>query len=235
MESAALEGGLAVVIDVLRASTTIVHALAYGARDVTPCETVEQAVATAEQLDAASVLLGGERGGEPIEGFQLGNSPLEFTADVVGGKSIVFTTTNGTKALRQCEPAARILIAAFVNRTALVRVLQTDGRPVHLVCAGTDGHITAEDILFAGAVANDLGHANPDVQTQMAVDYYRARSADEATFRETIRFSRGGQNLVRLGRDADIERASQNDLFDLVPEWTASTNQIIATTAKPVL
>ena len=97
---------------------------------------------------------------------------------------------------------------------------------MHLVCAGTDGHLTAEDILFAGAIAADLKPQGPDVQTQMAIDYYRSHSTNDTTFRETIRASRGGQNLLRLGLDADIDRASELDRFTIVPEWSRETNTI---------
>ncbi len=263
-----LRGGIAVVIDILRASTTMVHALAQGASAIVPCETVEDAWRLKSSLvnptktssGGSGVLLGGERQGQPIDGFDLGNSPLAYTAEAVAGKTIVFTTTNGTRALLACMSSDRVLIGAFVNRAALVGVLKEDGRPVHLVCAGTDGHLTAEDILFAGAIASDLmsqldnerasgdtvsapvgspgstisasrcpAEAAPrlDVQTQIAIDYYAARSRDENTFCETIRDSRGGRNLLRLGLEADIERASQQDLFDIVPEWDPSSNRVI--------
>jgi 2-phosphosulfolactate phosphatase len=226
-DPAALSSGVAAVIDVLRASTTIVHALAHGAKAVVPFESVEQARAAARHFPDGTALLGGERGGERIDGFDLGNSPLEYTPQRVSGRTILFTTTNGTRALRQCRSSERVLIAAFVNQRALVETVQREDRPVNLVCAGTDGQLTAEDILFAGAVASALALPSTDVQTQMAVDYYRARSLDETAFREAIRSSRGGQNLQRLGMDADIERASQRDMFDIVPEWHAATNQIV--------
>lgn len=230
LDPAALPGSLAVMIDVLRASTTIVHALAHGAAGVVPRESIEQARETAAAKPPGSVLLGGERGGERIDGFDLDNSPLAYTPEVVADKTVVFTTTNGTRALEKCAAAERIFVGGFVNRAALLRVLHTDGRPVHLVCAGTDGHLTAEDILLAGCVAvellgagsgpsQDLAPGSLDVQTQMAIDYYRARSGDESTFRQTMRASRGGQNLIRLGHEADIDRAGDRDLFDLVPEW----------------
>jgi 2-phosphosulfolactate phosphatase len=222
IEPADLQGGVAVVIDILRASTTIVHALAAGADAVLPFESVDDARAAAARLPAESVLLGGERGGERIAGFDLGNSPLEYTPEVVAGKTVVFTTTNGTRALQRCRTAERVLIGAFVNRDALLRVLQEDGRPVHLVCAGTDGHLTGEDILFAGEIADSLSPAEPDVQTQLAIDYWRARSADPAVFQGAIRSSRGGQNLLRLGMSADIDRAAECDLFDIVPEQVRS-------------
>ena len=138
MAHRALDSAVAVVIDVLRASTTVVHALASGAQAVIPCETIDEAREQSTRRSSGTVLLGGERGGERIDGFDLGNSPLEFTPEAVAGKTIVFTTTNGTKALKQCASADRVLIGTFVNRAALLRVLQADGRPIHLVCAGTD-------------------------------------------------------------------------------------------------
>lgn len=239
IDADALTGGVAVMIDVLRASTTIVHALAAGAESIVPCESVEEARQTAKQIETDNVLLGGERGGVRIDGFDLGNSPLEYTPDRVAGRTIVFTTTNGTRALRACEPADRVLIGAFVNRSALVRVLREDRRDVHLVCAGTEGHLTAEDILLAGAVASDLTGDQPtgrserpgrsseiDVQTQMAIDYYLARSATRDRLLETMRSSRGGTDLMRLGYGADIERAAEEDLFDVVPEWSRETGAI---------
>jgi 2-phosphosulfolactate phosphatase len=229
----ALTGGVAVMIDVLRASTTIVHALAAGAESVVPCESVEEARQSAKRFESGTVLLGGERGGVRIEGFDLGNSPLEYTPERVAGRTIVFTTTNGTRALRACEPADRVLIGAFVNRAALTRVLREDRRDVHLVCAGTEGHLTAEDILLAGAVTSDLtGDQRPgrspeiDVPTQMAIDYYLARSATRDRLLETMRSSRGGTDLMRLGYETDIDQAAEEDLFDVVPEWSRETGAI---------
>lgn len=229
IDASALAGGVAVMIDVLRASTTIVHALAAGVDSIIPCESVDEARVTSGRLGGRDVLLGGERCGGRIDGFDLGNSPLEYTPERVAGRTIVFTTTNGTRALRMCAPAERVLIGSFVNRAALVRVLREDQRDVHLVCAGTDGHLTGEDILFAGAAANDLigdERTAIDVQTQMAIDFYRARSGDAGTMLDTIRSSRGGRNLTRLGYTADIERAAEVDLFDVVPEWCRKSGMI---------
>lgn len=229
IDADALAGGVAVMIDVLRASTTIVHALAAGAESIVPCESVEEARQAAERFDSHNVLLGGERRGVRIDGFDLGNSPLEYTSDRVTGRTIVFTTTNGTRALQACAPADRVLIGAFTNRSALLHVLREDRRDVHLVCAGTDGHLTAEDILLAGAVANDLlENQRPaiDVQTQMAIDYYLTHSATRDRLLETMRSSRGGANLLRLGYEADIDRAAEEDLFDVVPEWSRETRAI---------
>src|SRR5205823_10380648 len=138
-----------VVIDVLRATTTIVHALAAGAREVVPCLEVEDARRIAAELGKAAIL-GGERRGLPIPGFDVGNSPAEYTRQRVGGKTVVFTTTNGTRAMQRCKFASRVLLGAFVNFSAVCRELAVVDH-VALVCAGTDGHVTREDTLLAGA------------------------------------------------------------------------------------
>ncbi|MCX7429756.1 MAG: 2-phosphosulfolactate phosphatase, partial [Planctomycetia bacterium] len=123
MPQGAVAGGIAVVIDVLRASTTIVTALAHGATGVRPVLTVEVARALAAGFGSGSgsdsgVLLGGERGGLRIDGFDLGNSPLEYARARVAGRRIVITTTNGTAAVDACTAASEVLIGAIVNRAA---------------------------------------------------------------------------------------------------------------------
>lgn len=155
-----LAGGAAVIIDVLRASTTMITALSHGAACVFPCESIDQALQLRRSNDTGTVLLGGERGGIRIDSFDLGNSPAEYRTDVVAGRILGFTTTNGTRALLQSLQARQIIIGAFVNVSEVVAFLRRQSLPVHLVCAGTDGFITGEDVLFAGAVL-DLLTADP--------------------------------------------------------------------------
>src|SRR5260221_2263163 len=111
-EPADLRGGVAVVIDVLRATSTIVHALAAGAKAVIPCGEIDEARQVAARSPAGSVLLGGERKGLRIPGIDLGNSPTDYTPDVVTGKKIIFTTTNGTRALIRARDARRGAVGA---------------------------------------------------------------------------------------------------------------------------
>ena len=152
-----LTGGIAVIIDILRASTTMITALHHGAAAVVPWGTVEQAMHIRQTSGPETrVLLGGERGGVRIEGFDLGNSPADYTTDVVDSRILGFTTTNGTRALLRSVQADQIVVGAFVNLSVLITHLRRKNRPVHLVCAGTDGHITGEDVLFAGAVVDRL-------------------------------------------------------------------------------
>jgi len=155
IEPAELAGGVAVVIDVLRATTTLVEGLANGARSVVPCESVEAARAVRDER-GADVLLGGERNCQLIPGFDLDNSPASWGAGRVAGRDIAFTTTNGTRALLRAVQADRIYTAALVNRSAVLRQLAGETRPVHIVCAGTEGTVSLEDSLCAGALVAGL-------------------------------------------------------------------------------
>src|SRR5262249_53674655 len=141
--------------------TTIVHALAAGCSCVHPCLEVEEARALGDRTRAGRVLLAGERGGRLIPGFDLDNSPRHFTPRNCPGAAIVMTTTNGPRALLRGAPAARTIIAAFVNYSAVCEQLRHDGRPVCIVCAGTDGDVTLEDTLLAGALVDFLCDQGP--------------------------------------------------------------------------
>ena len=157
-----LAGSMVVVVDILRATTTIVHALAAEAARVIPLLEIEEAERLRSKLGATAVA-GGERGGKKIPGFELGNSPAEYTPAVVKGKTVVFTTTNGTRAMQMCRQAKRVLLGSFANFSAVCRELgklatnSTAVETIDILCAGTDGQITREDVLFAGAVIDDLG------------------------------------------------------------------------------
>ena len=221
----------AVVIDVLRASTTIIHALAAGATQVVPTESVDQVRRLQVSLPTTDLLTGGERHGVRIEGFDLDNSPQSYRADVVRGKTILFTTTNGTRALAAARDAGHVFIGAFVNRAALVETLRSVNQDVHLLCAGTDGIITAEDCLFAGVVAMDLAanagfQLSPDASTLMAHELARVHGRSPEGIRGVLESSRGGQNLLELGYSHDVERCASENLFDSVPEWSATTGTI---------
>ncbi|MFZ4637371.1 MAG: 2-phosphosulfolactate phosphatase [Pirellulales bacterium] len=236
MPAGATAGGIAVVIDVLRASTTIATALAHGAAAVRPVAGIEEARGLAAVLGAGT-LLGGERGGVRIPGFDLGNSPLEYTPDRVAGKTIVITTTNGTAALHACREAREILVGSLVNRTAVadeVRRLAGDSVPVHLVCGGTDGEITAEDVLAAGAIL-DAAMAGGSVETldesaREAVAFFRrvAAAVDvQSGLVAEFRRSPGGSNLIDLGMEADLPVAAAIDSLAVVPRLDRASGRLI--------
>lgn len=228
----ALKDGAVVVIDVLRASTVIVHTLAAGAREVVPCLEIEDARRVAAGLPSGRAVLGGERGGLPIAGFDLGNSPEEYTTEKVAGKTVVFTTTNGTRAMQRCRQVKRVLIGAFVNAAAVVEALMGEEQ-IHLLCAGTRGEITREDVLLAGLLADRIlgglsdGTQPAEINDQLllARECFRtsvtlpAAAGDvEEQLRQELRRTQGGRNLLAIGLDRDIDDAARIDHFSLVPE-----------------
>jgi 2-phosphosulfolactate phosphatase len=231
VESGRLEG-VVVVLDVLRASTTITQALAAGAASVVPCASVDEARRIAATHPGGSTLLGGERGGTLIDGFDLDNSPASYTRDVVEGKTIVFTTTNGTRALKHAGSARRRLVGAFVNASFVIDLLLRESDCVHLLCAGTNGRISSEDVLCAGALAHGFRLATGqaaaafDDQTQIAIRFYESCAADPVRFRTTMRTSYGGRNLHELGLEADIDIAAGWDLLPIVPELISASGLI---------
>lgn len=239
-----------VVIDIIRASTTIAHALASGARCVVPCATVEDAKSLAAEFETSQRVLGGEREGLKIEGFDLGNSPSEYTAESVAERTVLFTTTNGTKAMMACRDAVgsadqrpRLLVSGFVNLAATLRLLEP-AQSITLLCAGTRGVITREDALFAGAVVEMLtstGDAQGDAfqlndEARLAQSAWRevaskcSPPADLSSLRSTLADelcnTTGGENLQKIRLQGDLIQAAEIDRFgDFVPEidWKSWT------------
>jgi 2-phosphosulfolactate phosphatase len=218
----ALRGGVAVVIDVLRASTMIVHALAAGCEAVIPCLEIDEARRVAEGLPRGSALLAGERHGVPIEGFDLGNSPGACTAELCRGKTLVFTTTNGTKAILASLDAELVLVGSFVNFAATAQRLLHERRPVHLICAGTEGAVSYEDALLAGAFAGhfaDLEHKPDNDEAEIVRALWarvedalwfkgQAKTEDHRPLTRYLKRGAGGRRVMELGFDADIADAA---------------------------
>jgi 2-phosphosulfolactate phosphatase len=218
-----LAGATVVVIDVLRAATTMIHALAAGAVEILPCQRVDAARRLAAGFAPGSALLGGERLGLPIPGFDLGNSPSEYTRERVAGRSVVFTSTNGTRALARSRRAERAFLAAFVNLSAVARAVSGAER-LHLLCAGTRGRLSEEDLLLAGALADCLETRALDAEARAALTRWRELGVDRLNRAEpqpallaALRESRGGRNVVANGFEPDIRTAACIDRFHLVP------------------
>ncbi len=220
-----LRGGVAVVIDVLRAGTTIVHALGSGCTAVLPVCEVAEARALAGGMRAGKVILGGERNGRPLTGFDMGNSPGGYTCSVCKGAAVVLTTTNGTRALLHAADADRVLVAGFVNFSAVCDQLLKDPRPIHLVCAGANGAVALEDTLLAGAFVEALHDAEftLDDSARLAWDCFEHHGT---ILPEALRLSQGGIHLLKLGYEKDIDAAALVDRFMLVPELKRQPNSV---------
>lgn len=218
---AALEERTAIVVDVLRASTTIVEALAAGASAVVPVAEVAEALA----LAGPGTVVGGERGGVRVEGFALGNSPREYTAEAVAGRRVVLCTTNGTRALAGAagRGAARVLVGAFTNLKAVVEAVAADGRDVTVLCAGTEGAFSLEDAACAGAIAAALSYRRGDVavRTDAAVAAEALFRANRDSLIRLLASGAHGRALVDLGFGGDIEVCAALNRRTVVPGLAA--------------
>jgi 2-phosphosulfolactate phosphatase len=222
---ARLGGATALVIDVLRASTTITTALAHGAAGIIAVADVDDARGRATALGPAA-LLAGERGGDAPPGFDLGNSPLEFTRDRVAGRLIVMTTSNGTRALAAARHAAAVGVAAFVNASAAVSWAVRQDRDVVLICSGELGRPSLEDQACAGWLAGllekegaTLTPAAAEART-LAADY----ASDPGRLAADAPHARA---LIAKGRADDVAACLTLDVFALVPVRSADVDKLV--------
>ncbi len=221
-----LAGRTAVVFDVLRASTTAATALAAGAECLVPFADIDEMRAFRAGLpheQAARCLMAGERGGLAAPGFDLGNSPEEFTPEAVGGKIVLFSTTNGIEALSRVTEADPIYFGALVNLGALVELLTVESRrqdeELALVCAGTELSASLEDMLAAGLLLERLGAGGEDWEFDDGAQAVLSVAARwKGREREAMTLAFGGRNVSRLGLEADIEFAARADSIDVVPK-----------------
>lgn len=213
----------AVVIDVLRATTTIASAFQAGAEAVQAFSDLETLMATSEQWPAEKRLRAGERGGQKVEGYDLGNSPLDCTPERFQGKRLFMSTTNGTRALQRVAAAPTVITAALVNRQRVVSYLQAQQpATVWLVGSGWEGSFSLEDTVCAGAIASDLSHrsqtplkelaGNDEIVAAVALfEHWHDRLVD------LLRHASHGQRLLRLGNTIDLDFCAQLDTLDVLP------------------
>lgn len=212
-----LSDDLVIVVDVLRACTTIAHALESGARGVIPAETVEEATRMSAGLGRENTVLGGEREALRVEGFDLGNSPLEYTPETVGGRTVVLSTTNGAKSLARAASARQCVAGAFVTRAAVARRAAGFER-VLIVCAGHGGYFSYEDFLCAGYLVDGIRRGTPGVELRDgARAAWEAAQEPEPELIARLRGTDHGRVLGGLDRDADLRACARLDRLDFVP------------------
>ncbi len=220
---AALDGRVVAVIDVLRATTTIAAALYAGARTVIPFLETEDAVRTARLYERGEVKLAGERHMVTVPGFDLGNSPLEFTPAAVGQQTVLLTTTNGTRALFAADDAKAVFVASYANFTVTAERLQgalRAGTPVAIVCAATEGTIALEDAACAGRYVRTLRTANPTLEindgaqlAELLADKYGDDIA--SVFADASH----GRALTAAGFTDDLRACATLDLYPVLAEY----------------
>ena len=214
-----LAGATAVVIDVVRATSCIVEAIANGARAVHPAISVEEADALRATLNGRGdrALLCGERGGIRIDGFDLGNSPAEFTAAAVGGRRLVMTTTNGTRAFAAARHADRVLAACFFNQSAVVEAVRQDAA-VAIVCAGKEGRFSLDDAVCAGHIVRAVSdRAAGRITLADGAVAVRDLAAVHRVSAGMLGGTAAGQALVKVGLGADLALCARADRHQIVP------------------
>lgn len=202
-----------VVVDILRATSCMVTAFAHGVESITPVEDLD----TCRRMKRKGFIISGERDGKKVEGFDMGNSPFEYSTREIRGKKIAFTTTNGTLAIEKSKGAKKVVIGSFLNLSEVVKYLLFGENNVLIVCAGWKGKVNLEDTLFAGAVIEKLKkHIEQDCDAPLVAQYlYKAACNDMVGF---LSNSSHVKRLERLDVDKDIEFCLSQDKYQVLPK-----------------
>lgn len=221
LQQASVQGRLAAVIDVLRASSVVAVALANGARAVVPLESSDEVIMRSKSFDRAEVRLAGERKTHPISGFDFGNSPRDFTREAVEGKTVLFTTTNGTGAFLAVQGARDVVVASYVNFTAVLTMMRAAARAgtdISIVCAGREREFALEDAGCAGRYVRQLVTRSSDVEMN---DAARASELIAKRFGDRIdqlfAESSHGRALAEAGYAEDLVMCAQIDSHPIIP------------------
>ena len=220
---AQFDDSIVVMIDVLRASTTITACLFNGAKEIIPSESIDKAVHIYSSLSKESRFLGGERNGVKPSGFDAGNSPDDYPEDLVKGKTVIVTTSNGTQLFQKCKQAKLRLIAGFVNIDAVTEKINSfiENDPsvtgIVVLCAGTNGRISYEDTICAGAIIDKINGKTEDILTDTAhitMNLYKIHKNEISDFLN----SREHSSFLRsIDYEKDIDTALTFNKFPVVP------------------
>ena len=220
----------AVVIDALRGSSTVIVALKNGASRIIPADEIEEAKTLANKWPTGEYVLCAERNGLKVTGFDLGNSPFEYTPKVVGGKDIIYSSTNCSKAMLAAYGADRLLVGSFNNLSACVEAMGSQKRVV-LLCAGKMGRFALEDAVCAGMFVNEfLLNSTSEVAlndasrtAKILFDYYHR------DILKLLKESSHGNYLMQLGQEKDLELIAAIDSERIVPELSLNKTHFFAT------
>jgi 2-phosphosulfolactate phosphatase len=233
-----LRGKNIVVIDVLRSSTTIVVALNNGAREIIPVESIENAVKISGSLFGDVTLRGGERNGKTIQGFNLGNSPLEYTEATVKGKSIIFCTTNGSVAMYKSRFAQNLAIGSFVNVSTVIDFIKEIQSDFLIICAGkanTVSNFSLEDTVCAGMIVHKLAAAK-DIDLELTDSSLASQGLYKIYGKSLLRLMKNtehGKYLVEIGFLEDIKVATAVDSYPVLPVLSGNVIKLRREETKP--
>jgi 2-phosphosulfolactate phosphatase len=233
-----LRGKNIVVIDVLRSSTTIAVALSNGAREIIPVESIENAVKISGSLFGDVTLRGGERNGKMIQGFNLGNSPLEYTEATVKGKSIIFCTTNGSVAMYKSRFAQNLAIGSFVNISTVIEFIKEIQSDFLVICAGkanTVSNFSLEDTVCAGMIIHKLS-ALKEIKLELT-DASLASQVLYKTYGKSLlnlmKNTEHGKYLLEIGFLEDIKVAAAVDSYPVLPVLSGNVIKLRREETKP--
>ena len=221
-------GKTTVVIDVLRATSVILNALNSKAKEVIPVASIDFAMKISVNSHGGQTLLCGERNTQIIEGFDLGNSPLEFTEEKVALKSIILFTTNGTKAIVKAKYSDKVFIASFNNLSKIAEHLLKLGNDVEIISSGSNGIFCLEDTICAGALAKLMLQKKSDIQLTDATNASLILNEKyESDIKLMLENCEHGQILKTNGFETDLEFCSTVDNIPLIPYFTGSEIKLI--------
>lgn len=214
-----LSNKVVIVIDVLRATSVIVHAFSEGALEIIPVATVEEAFQRVKTFPPESTLLGGERGSRKIEGFDLGNSPKEYRADRVRGKRLILTTTNGSKAFHSVSSGEEVLVGSFFNIGAVVERCFESDKDLLIFPSGDKGNFSLEDTVCGGMLIDLIikRGKKPVALTDASHTAHILYQRFKDNLLEAFHLSHHGRELVDLGLGGDLSYCAKMDTTNIVP------------------
>lgn len=217
---------IVVIIDVLRATSVMVTALANGAKAIYPYKDIESVLENCKKSTA--YVLGGERKGLKIEGFDFGNSPLEYTREAVEGKDMFMTTSNGTRAIENAANGSRkLFIAAFLNVQSVVEKLLSENSDTVIVCSGTDNEFSLDDALCAGEIIKRIALIKNDVHLSDISLSLKILAENSKAIEKTLTGSKHFEYLKSIGFYGDMNHCFTMDKFDIVPEYRDGVIKLI--------
>jgi len=226
-------GKTTVVIDVLRATTTITTALHNGAREVVPVNSIEFAMKVSGNSFGGQTLLGGERNTKKIEGFTLGNSPLEYTREAIEGKSLILFTTNGTKATVKAKFSENLFLVGFNNLEAVAKHLAELKNDVEILCAGSNGMFCLEDTVCAGKLIENIEEfsGKMDLSDSAKACVTLANSSGDDLL-NVLRECEHGKLLIENGFEEDLEYIAELNSINAVPFFDSGVVKLIPAETK---